>query len=163
MFNIFNNEKPFQDNDKWLTRYYWIVTIFLFLGLAAGVVAGLVMFFFAPWWQALLTIGATILTFWIAYIGHMVLVGFLVDIKTIRNKIYSLENNNKEFYDDESEVKISKEEVKISKETEELYRSPKEEKYRKEQQGMSKSLKIALVAICLLVLVGVIIGGIIIS
>ena len=156
MFNIFDKNKPFKDNDKWLTRYYWIGIISLFLGLAAGVVAGLVKFFFAPWWQALLTIGATILIFWIAYIGHMVLVGFLVDIKTIRNKIYSLENNNKEFYDDESEVKISKE-------TEELYHSPGKEKYRKEQQGMSKSLRIALVVILLLVLVGVIIGGIIIS
>lgn len=156
MFNIFNNKKPFQDNDKWLIRYYWVVIISLFLGLAAGVVAGFVMFFFAPWWQALRTIGVTILVFFIAYIGHMVLVGFLVDIKTIRNKIYSLENNNKEFYDDESEVKISKE-------TEELYHSPRKEKYREEQQGMSKSLRITLIVICLLVLVGVIIGGIIIS
>ena len=86
----------------------------------------------------------------------MVLVGFLVDIKTIRNKIYSLENNNKEFYDDENEVKISKE-------TEELYHSPRKEKYHEEQQGMNKSLRIALIVICLLVLVGVIIGGVIIS
>ena len=156
MFNIFDKNKPFKDNDKWLTRYYWIGIISLFLGLAAGVGAGLVKFFFAPWWQALLPIGATILIFWIAYIGHMVLVGFLVDIKTIRNKIYSLENNNKEFYDDENEVKISKE-------TEELYHSPRKEKYHEEQQGMNKSLRIALIVICLLVLVGVIIGGVIIS
>lgn len=157
MFDIFDKNKPFKDNDKWLTRYYWIATIFLFLGLAAGVVAGLVMFFFAPWWHALLTIGATILAFWIAYIGLMVLVGFLVDVKTIRNKMYSLENNNKEFYDDDESV------VKVSEETAELYRSPKKEKSHEEYQGMSKPLRIALVVICLLVLVGVIIGGIIIS
>lgn len=156
MFNFSNNKKPFQDNDKWLTRYYWVGIIALFIGLAVGEVAGIVMFFFAPWWQALLVVVTTIIAFWILYVCHMVLVGFLVDIKTIRNKIYSLENNNKEFYDDENEVRISKE-------TEELYRSPREEKYRKEQQGMSKSLRIALVVICLLVLVGAIIGGIIVS
>lgn len=156
MFNFFNNKKPFQDNDKWLTRYYWIGIIALFIGLAVGEVAGIVMFFFAPWWRALCVVVTTIIAFWILYVGHMVFVGFLVDIKTIRNKIYSLENNNKEFYDDENEVKISKE-------TEELYHSPREEKYRKEQQGMSKSLRIALIVICLLVLVGVIIGGIIVS
>lgn len=157
MFNIFDKNKPFKDNDKWLTRYYWIVTIFLFLSLAAGVVAGLVMFFFATWWQALLTIGVTVLAFWIAYIGLMVLVGFLVDVKTIRNKIYSLENNNKEFYDDDES------EVKISEKTKELYRSPRKEKNHKEYQGMSKPLRIALIVICLLVLVGTIVGGIIIS
>ena len=42
MFNIFDKNKPFKDNDKWLTRYYWIGIISLFLGLAAGVGAGLV-------------------------------------------------------------------------------------------------------------------------
>lgn len=156
MFNFSNDKKPFQDNDKWLTYYYWIGIIDLFIGLAVGEIAGIVMFFFALWWQALLVVGVTIIAFLILYVCHMVLVGFLVDIKTIRNKIYSLENNNKEFYDDENEVKISKE-------TEELYHSPREEKYRKEQQGISKSLRIALIVICLLVLIGVIIGGIIIS
>ena len=157
MFNIFDKNKPFKDNDKWLTRYYWLVIIVLFLGLAIGVATGLAMFFFIPWWKALSIIVGTAIAFWVVYIAHMVLVGFLVDVKTIRNKIYSLENNNKEFYDDDES------EVKVSKETEELYRSPRKEKSHKEYQGMSKPLKVALIVICLLVLVGVIIGGIIIS
>ena len=157
MFNIFDKNKPFKDNDKWLTRYYWAGIIVLFLGLAIGEATGLVMFFFAPWWNALSIIVGTAIAFWVGYIAHMVLVGFLVDVKTIRNKIYSLENNNKEFYDDDES------EVKISEKTEELYRSPRKEKSHKEYQGMSKPLRIALIVICLLVLVGTIVGGIIIS
>lgn len=157
MFNIFDKNKPFKDNDRWLTFYYWVGIIVLFLFLAIGEVTGLVMFFFIPWWKALSIIIGTAVAFWVGYITHMVFVGFLVDIKTIRNKIYSLESNNKEFYDDDES------EVKVSKENEELYRSPRKEKSHKEYQGMSKSLKIALIAICLLVLVGVIVGGIIVS
>ena len=157
MFNIFDKNKPFKDNDRWLTFYYWVGIIVLFLFLAIGEVTGLVMFFFIPWWKALSIIIGTAVAFWVGYITHMVFVGFLVDIKTIRNKIYSLESNNKEFYDDDES------EVKVSKENEELYRSPRKEKSHKEYQGMSKPLKIALIAICLLVLVGVIVGGIIVS
>ena len=156
MFNIFAKYKPFQGNDKNLKTFYWLGIIALFLGLLAGILVGLIELFVGEWWVGLLAVGGTVFGFFVAYVAFMVFIGFLVDIKTIRNKLYSLENNNKEFYDDENEAKISKE-------TEELYRSPREEKHRKEQQGMSKSLRITLVVICLLVLVGAIIGGIIVS
>ena len=119
MFSIFNKNKPFQDNDRNLKTFYWLGTIALFLGLGAGGLAGLFELFVGEWWIGLLAIGGTLFGFFLAYAAFMVFIGFMVDVKTIRNKLYSLENNNKEFYEDEEEGE------KITKKNEDLYHSPR--------------------------------------
>lgn len=113
MFNIFDKNKPFKDNDINLKVFYWLGTIFLFLLLGAGLLGGISEFFFGAWWKGLAYIGGTIFAFFVLYYGFMVLIGFLVDVKIIRNRLYKLANDD--FYEEE----------RITNKNEDLYHSPR--------------------------------------
>lgn len=94
---MFNN---FKDNDKYLKYYYWLSIIGLFVLLGAGCLWGLTELFTGRW-IGLFIIAGSIFLFFVMYVALMVIIGFLVDVKSIRNKMY--DRTNEDLYDEEED------------------------------------------------------------
>ena len=94
---MFNN---FKDNDKYLKYYYWLSIVGLFVLLAAGCLWGLTELSTGRW-IGLFIIAGTIFLFFVMYVVFMVIIGFLTDVKSIRNKMY--DRTNEDLYDEEED------------------------------------------------------------
>lgn len=97
---MFNN---FKNNDNYLKYLYWLNIIGLFVLFGAGALRGVIELFTGTWWKGLLIIAGVSFLFFVLYVGLMVLIGFLVDVKTIRNKMHH--KTNEDFYDEDEEDK----------------------------------------------------------
>ena len=87
----------FKDNDKYLKYYYWLSIVGLFVLLGAGCLWGLTELFTGGW-IGLFIIAGSIFLFFVMYVVLMIIIGFLTDVKSIRNKMY--DKTNEDLYDE---------------------------------------------------------------